>query len=81
MKRLHLDPLDVFHWRDKFRDPLDVSGIIRKSWDERESDPHRLPDRSKTLGESQSWSEVPAGHSAIRIRIRALDVEENEIQD
>ncbi|MFZ1213826.1 MAG: hypothetical protein WAO13_10625 [Pseudolabrys sp.] len=58
MKRLHLDPLDVFHWRDKFRDPLDVSGIIRKTWDERESDPHRLPDRSKTLGESQSWSEV-----------------------
>jgi hypothetical protein len=81
VKRLHFDPLDVFHWRDKFRDPLDVSGIVRESRDEGKPNPNWLPDRGKTFRESPGWSEVATGHGAIRIRVRAFDVEKDEIQD
>ena len=42
MERLHLDPLDVLHWRDESSDAVDVGGVIGLAGDEGEADPDRL---------------------------------------
>ena len=42
MEWLDLDPLDVFHRRDKASDAIDIRGIVGLSGYKRESDPYRL---------------------------------------
>src|SRR6185369_1647902 len=79
VERLHLDPLDVLHRRDKTSDAVDIGGIIGLAGDEGEADPDRLGQRSKSFRETQRWREVAACHPTIGIGIRTLDVEQHEI--
>ena len=79
MERLHLDPLDVLHRRDKAGDALDIRRIVGRAGNEREPDPDRLGYRSKALGKAQGGREVPAGHPPVGGGIRALDVEQNMV--
>ena len=80
MERLHLDPLDVLHRRDKFGDAFDIGGIVGEARHQREAHPRRLADRREALGEAQGRRQIAAGHRAIGVGIRAFDVEQNEIE-
>src|SRR5271170_743879 len=75
MEGLHLDPFNVLHRRDKASDAVDITLIVSKARNERESHPHRLADRSKPFGETQGRRQFAAGDGTVGVGIRALDVE------
>ena len=79
MKRLHFDPLDVFHRRHESCDALDIRGVIGGARHQREPHPHRLAERSQPFGKAQGRSQLSTRHLAIGFRIRALDVEQHEV--
>ncbi len=81
MERLNFHPLDVLHGRDKFGDALDIRGIVGLAGHEREPYPRRLADRGEALRKPQRRREIAAGDLAIGVGIRALDVEQDQIDD
>src|SRR5579864_7192437 len=80
MKRLHLDPLDVFHRCDKPRDTVDIRGVVGDARHQRKPHPYRFANRREPLGKTQGWCELTPGHFAIGVRIRTLDVEQHQIE-
>ena len=80
MERLHLDPLDVLHGRDKPGDPLDIGGIVGQARHQREAHPYRLAHRGQPLGKTQRRSQIAPGRLAIGLGVAALDVEQHEIE-
>ena len=79
VERLHLDPGDVLHRRDEAGDAVDVGGVVGRARYQGEADPGRLAERRKPFGEPQGRGEVAAGDGLVGVRIRALDVEQDEI--
>src|SRR5580692_11452949 len=53
VKRLHLDPFDVFHRRHEPRDAVDVGGIVGESGHQGKSYPDWLAERTEPLGKTQ----------------------------
>ena len=80
MERLHLDPFNILHWSDKAGDPVHVGRVVGKPRYERESHPGGLAHRGEAFGETQRRSQITSGDRAIGFRIRALDVEQHEIE-
>ena len=79
MKRLHFDPFDILHRRNKASDFLDIGGIVGKAWHEREPDPHRFTHGGETLGKAQGRSQIAFGRLPIGFRVPALDIEQHKV--
>ena len=81
MEWLHLDPLDILHRRDEACDALDIVRIVGPSRHQREAYPYGLADGRQALGEFQCRRQIPARDLAIGIRVRAFDIEQDEIKN
>src|SRR6185312_9733441 len=79
VERLYLDPLAVLLRGDKPGNSFDVLRVVRQPRHEREAHPHRLSRFCQTLGKTKGWSQIAAGDLAVRLGVRALDIEEHKI--
>src|SRR5262249_39422996 len=81
VERLNLDPFDILHRRDEFGDAIDISRIIGESRHEGEAYPHGLVQFRKAFGKAQGWRQITAGDRLVRVGVRALDIEQNQIEN
>src|SRR3954454_15470708 len=79
MERLDLDPFDVPHRRDEACDALDVGGVVRLARNEGEAHPYRLRHGRQAFGEAKRRRHIAPGDAKIGLRIRALDVQEDQV--